>query len=224
MINYTLNRSNRKTVGIYIRNGMVEVRAPLKYSQAEIDKFVTSKEKWIRDKLASSQEQTERMNAFALDYGSKIYYRGKLYPIEARPGKLAGFDGTCFYMPLNLEPPHIKNLCIQIYRNLAKKYLTAKVAEFAPQMGVMPVSVKINNAKTRWGSCSSKKSLNFSWRLIMGDDDVIDYVVVHELAHLSQMNHSAAFWAIVKNILPDYKQRRAKLKELHRRLAEESWD
>ena len=88
----------------------------------------------------------------------------------------------------------------------------------------MPSAVKINGAKTRWGSCSSKKSINFSWRLIKADDDVIDYVVVHELSHITEMNHSPNFWAIVENILLDYRERKVKLKRLQKRLSMENWE
>ena len=96
--------------------------------------------------------------------------------------------------------------------------------DFAKRMDVTPTAIKINGAKTRWGSCSAKKSLNFSWRLIMADDDVIDYVVVHELAHIAEMNHSARFWALVEGALPDYQSRKAKLKALQQRLSIEDWE
>jgi hypothetical protein len=91
-------------------------------------------------------------------------------------------------------------------------------------MSVTPIAVKINSAKTRWGSCSNKKSLNFSWRLIMADDDVIDYVVVHELAHLREMNHSPRFWAVVEAVLPDYRERKLKLRALQAKLNREDWE
>ncbi|MCL2034361.1 MAG: M48 family metallopeptidase [Oscillospiraceae bacterium] len=223
-IAYSLTRSKRKTVGIYIRCGGVEVRAPLKYPRSEIDKFVSSKEKWIRDNLAKSQFQAEKKSAFTLNYGDMALYRGGCYPIEARAKNRIGFDDTVFYLPQNLQPEQIKTAIVQIYRMLAKRDLSSKVLEYAKLMGVTPAAVKINGAKTRWGSCSTHKSINFSWRLIMADDDVIDYVAVHELAHITEMNHSQKFWAIVEQILPDYKERRAKLKELQRRLAVEDWE
>jgi len=106
---------------------------------------------------------------------------------------------------------------------LAKRNLTKRVLYFSQRMSVTPSSIKINGAKTRWRSCSSRKSLNFSWRLIMADSEVVDYVVVHELAHLSEMNHSKRFWAIVENILPDYKQHKERLRKLNQRLAKEDW-
>jgi len=224
MISYTLKRLNRKTLGLYIRHGNLEVRAPHKCPQSEIDRFVASKQKWITGKLAISQEQETSKKSFILDYGNEIYFCGELYPIVARIGTQAGFDGKCFYMPSGLNHAQIKDVCIKIYRRLAKIHITNVVAIYAPQMGAVPSSVKINSAKTRWGSCSSKKNLNFSWRLIMAGDDVIVYVVVHELAHLLQMNHSAKFWAIVESVLPDYRQRQKRLKALQKRLATENWD
>jgi len=75
----------------------------------------------------------------------------------------------------------------------------------------------------RWGSCSSRGSLNFSWRIMMADDAVIDYVVVHELAHLVEMNHSPRFWAVVAGVLPDYSKRRARLRLLNKKLEGEDW-
>ena len=127
-------------------------------------------------------------------------------------------------MTPDLPPKHIKAVCVEIYRMLAKRDLTAKTLDFAEQMGVMPAAVKITGAKRRWGSCSSKKTINYSWRLIMADDAVIDYVVVHELAHLIEMNHSSRFWNIVEMMLPDYKLRQAQLKELQKRLSKENWE
>jgi len=224
MLNYTLTRSNRKTISIHIRNGTVEVRAPLKCPKSYIDEFVVSKEKWITDKLAISHKQVEGKKTFTLDYGSEIYFCGTLYSIVAGASSRAGFDGECFYMPPNLTSEQIKQTCINAYRRLAKIRFINAVVDYAPKLGVSPTAIKINSAKTRWGSCSSKKSLNFSWRLVMADNDVIDYVVVHELVHILQMNHSSKFWAIVEGVLPDYKKRQAKLKELQRRLSAEDWE
>ncbi|MCL1788300.1 MAG: M48 family metallopeptidase, partial [Defluviitaleaceae bacterium] len=212
MTTYTLTRSRRKTLALHIKNGALEVRAPYHCPQHEIDRFIASKEKWITDKLATSQQRTANKAAFTLNYGDEILFLGALYPIVAKPGHRAGFDGKCFYMPPHLTPAQIKEVCIKTYRRLAKTHLTALVEQVAPQMGVSPAAVKINGAKTRWGSCSSRKSINFSWRLVMGGGDVVEYVVVHELAHLLEMNHSPAFWAVVEGVLPDYKQRQKRLK------------
>ncbi|MDR1573936.1 MAG: M48 family metallopeptidase [Clostridiales Family XIII bacterium] len=224
MIDYTLTRSKRKTLALYIRGGGVEVRAPLKMSKRDIDSFVTSKEGWIADKLTQSREQAARREAFALRYGDTLTLRGAEYPLIAREGTRAGFDGEGFYLPSGLTSGQIKAVCARIYRRLAKIHLTERASHFAQSMRVAPAAVKINGAKTRWGSCSAKKSLNFSWRLLMADDAVIDYVVVHELAHITEMNHSTRFWAIVESVLPDCRERRNRLKALQRRQAIEDWD
>ncbi|MDR3288722.1 MAG: M48 family metallopeptidase, partial [Peptococcaceae bacterium] len=221
---YTLTRSKRKTIALYIRDGGLEVRAPLKMAKREIDRFIASNEKWIADRLAKSRVQTEQRRTFRLSYGDTVTLRGAAYPLVAQAGTQAGFDGERLYLPPNLAPEQIKAVCVHIYRQLAKPYLTARAAYFAGQMNVTPSAVRISGAKTQWGSCSARRSLNFSWRLILADDGVIDYVVVHELAHLTEMNHSARFWAIVENVLPDYRARQAVLRELQKRLDGENWD
>ena len=88
---YTLTRSKRKTAAIYVRDGSVEVRAPLKMPKRDIDAFVASKEAWITDRLTKSQEQSELRESFALNYGNTVLYRGKEYPIVARNGDRIGF-------------------------------------------------------------------------------------------------------------------------------------
>ena len=223
MFEYSLSRSKRKTVALYVRNGMVEVRAPLKMPKDVIDRFVESKEKWIADKLEITNERAALRNSFFLDYGSNVLYRGNLHVIEAREGDFCGFDEGRFYMPPNLSSQRIKEASIQIYRMLAKRDLLNRTFEFAEKMSVMPASVKITNAKSRWGSCSGKKNVCFSWRLIMAEDCLIDYIIVHELAHLIELNHSERFWKIVFDAVPDYKERQAKLKLLHEKLIIEDW-
>ena len=160
---------------------------------------------------------------FSLDYGDCVSYRGKQYPVEATDSSRGGFDGERFYMPPDLSPEQLKNICVQIYRRLAKQHLTERTLAFARQTSVAPAAIKITGARMRWGSCSAKKSINYSWRLIMAADEIIDYVVVHELAHLVQMNHSKKFWVVVEKILPDYRSRQAGLKDLQQRLGGENW-
>ena len=167
-MDYTLIRTNRKTVAIYIRpGGLVEVRAPQRCPKRDIERFLASKKAWIDEKR-------------------KI--------VQARPEKTEP------------DPALEANLRAQ-----AKIILPQRVALYAGRMGVSPAQIKITGAKTRWGSCSAKGNLNFSWRLMLADAREIDYVVVHELAHLREMNHSPRFWAVVEAALPDYRERRKSL-------------
>ena len=99
------------------------------------------------------------------------------------------------------------------YRREARRRIEERAAYFAEKMGVDYGRIAIKAAKTRWGSCSAKGNLNFHWKLILMPPAVLDYVVVHELAHRIEMNHSPRFWAQVERILPDYRERRKWLKE-----------
>ena len=102
---------------------------------------------------------------------------------------------------------------IKALKERAKQYIPQRVEYWAEIIGVKYNSVSIRAQKTRWGSCSSRGNLNFNWRLLLMPERVMDYVIVHELAHRREMNHSAAFWQIVETYLPDYRERRQWLKE-----------
>lgn len=99
------------------------------------------------------------------------------------------------------------------YISIARDIFTKKTAYYARIMNVSYGRISIREQKTRWGSCSSKGNLNFNWRLILAPEEVLDYVVVHELAHRREMNHSKAFYAVVESVLPDYRTARSWLRE-----------
>ena len=99
------------------------------------------------------------------------------------------------------------------YIRAAKEILPSRVAHYAALMGVRPAGITVTGARTRFGSCSSKGRLSFSWRLMEYPAEAVDYVVVHELAHLLHMDHSSRFYAVVERVMPDWKARRALLKE-----------
>ena len=228
---YILVRSKRKTAVLYVTASGVEVRAPMRMPKREIDRFVASKEKWIDVKIAKLRERQLSRDAFIVNYGDFIFLRGIKLPVIQSENKRTCFDPVypsregsgAFMIPEGFSPEQVKTACVKIYRKLAKKYLTERVSFYSDIMNTSPASVKINGAKTRWGSCSVKRNVNFSWRIIPANDDLIDYVVVHELAHLIEMNHSARFWEIVEGVLPDYRERQSRLKELQRRLMSEDW-
>ena len=217
MITYTLIRSKRKTTALYVRDDGVEVRAPLHMPKRDIDRFVMSKEEWIIEKLAILSERAESREGFSLDYGSFLPYKGVQYPIV--PGDNgAGFDGKCFFMPPGLSEEQIKLVCVKIYRMLAKGFIPTRATMLSEKMSVSFTSVGITGAMKQWGSCTAKKRLNFSWRLIAADDDLIDYVIIHELAHITELNHSARFWDIVEREMPNYRECRDRLHEVHQTL------
>ena len=105
-------------------------------------------------------------------------------------------------------------LPLLLYRQIAREELTRRVAFYAPKLGVQPTGLRINGAKGRWGSCSGKNSLNFSWRLMLAPEHCVNYVVVHELCHILHHDHSAAFWREVERFFPDWRECRRQLAEV----------
>lgn len=226
MVNYTLIRSNRKTIAIYITvDANVEVKAPLRAKKSDIDKFVESKREWIMKNQRLRSEYANRKENFNITYGSKVLYRGSLHIVTANDFKLVGFsEHDTVILPSKLSNLEIKQALISLYKQKATTILIEKALYYSKLMGVTPSSIKVNSAKTRWGSCSGKNSINFSWLLILADDSAIDYVVVHELAHIIEHNHSKKFWLVVEKIMPDYKTKQQGLKKLQKILAGQDWN
>lgn len=110
------------------------------------------------------------------------------------------------------QAPKLTRTQLQSLAQEALQAIPQRVAYFAPLVGVSYGMITIRNQRTRWGSCSSKGNLNFNCLLMLAPPEVADYVVVHELCHRKEMNHSAAFWALVEKVLPDYRVRRQWLK------------
>ena len=169
---YQIIYSNRKTLAIHVTaQGEVVVRAPLRMTRNDIERFLTEKESWILKHLQNAAKS----------------------PIQA--------------------PAPLADDVRRHYIRIARDIFAQKTAYYAALMGVSYGRISIREQKTRWGSCSSEGNLNFNWRLIFAPEEVLDYVVVHELAHRLEMNHSKAFYSIVAGILPDYKKPQKRLKE-----------
>ncbi|KZX11498.1 M48 family metallopeptidase [Methanobrevibacter curvatus] len=225
MIKYKLIRSKRKTISLKIKeNGQVIVRSPLKTSKSFIDDFIKSNEEWILKNQKELIKKFNSKNSFNLNYHDKVYLRGNLVEIIPSDDNIAQFKDNKFFIPKNLDNNQIKSIIIHFYKIIVKSYINQRVSHFKKIMNVNPLKVRISNAKTRWGSCSGKNSLNFSWRIIMGDEETIDYLVVHELAHIKHHNHSKNFWIEVEAVLPDYKNLRNKIRQLEGFLSLENWD
>lgn len=220
---YQIKRMERKTVGIYItKEGAIEVRAPRSVSKTEIDRFVQEKAAWITAHQAKMLEHCQMRAIEPVQAGGTVRFLGKNYPAALSQTNAVTFDGTRFFLP-SLPEAELRAALACLYREAAKERLPKAVERFAPLVGKFPQQVRITSAKTRWGSCSAKGGLNFSWRLLLAPPETVDYVVVHELAHLIEFNHSPRFWAIVEGILPDYKTHRQSLQETQEALLRQGW-
>jgi predicted metal-dependent hydrolase len=206
-------RSRRRTTALEVTPAAtLVVRAPLRASAAFIDEMIRQKSTWILRKM---EEMKKRPASPCHEYveGELFLFLGRAYTlhfVDDRSITIKRSDRL--YVSRMLMPDirkHLKRWCIEE----AGKELHARCTWFSLKTGYVPATVSITNARQRWGSCTHKGGLNFSWRLIQAPPDIIDYVVVHELVHISQPDHSKQFWAKVQKILPDYKQRRKWLRE-----------
>ena len=208
-------RTKRKTIAIIVQtDGKVVVRAPLKANKKQIEAFVASKVEWI-------EKHRQRMQSIAIKgsqkkfvSGEKFLFLGASYPLEFYDQLAQDFVlvNGFFQMKRALQPAALM-IFTSWYQVKARQIITERVNWFARRYNFKPVKIRISSARTRWGSCSSQGTLSFTWRLIMAPVEMIDYVVVHELAHLLERNHGSNFWNEVEKILPDYKEKRAWLKE-----------
>lgn len=223
--NYTIKYSKRKTLGLYItKNAEIEVRVPNGTPKKVIEDFVNHHQHWINNHHGAVARQVEERENFELQFGTNLLFLGCKFPLVPVEKSAFGFDGQRFYADAQMSAEELKTSLVGIYRTLAKKVLSMMVEDLGKHMGLKPKAVKINGARTRWGSCSSAGNLNFSWYLVMAEETTIRYVVVHELAHLVEMNHSPNFWGMVEKVLPNYKEEREKLKKLQKKLSVQSWE
>ena len=211
--------TRRKTIALVVQpSGRLVVRAPLRASQREIRRLVEENAAWIKSKQEWAKTTYTPPVSRRFIAGEAFLFLGASYPLEIvhvnRPA--LKLDGKFYLAEAAL--PQAQAVFERWYRQQAQSILSERVQHFASQNGFSYSKVKISSARTRWGSCSARGNLSFTWRLVMASLPVIDYVVVHELAHLKVRNHSRQFWDQVHQLMPDYKTRRAWLKEHGRTL------
>jgi len=179
--------------------------------------MIQQKSMWILRKL-DEMKQRPAFPCHEYQEGEMFLFLGRSYPLQFVKNAKTIIERTDrLYVPAALLPD-IKNHLKCWYRQEAYKEIQARCMWFSMKTGHVPTSIHITDARQRWGSCTHKGGLNFSWRLIQAPPDIVDYVVVHELVHISQPDHSKKFWNKVKEILPDYKHRRKWLRENERLL------
>lgn len=208
-----LVRSKRKSVSIMISpQGKLVVRAPTNCSIEYINSIVQKKERWILAHQLKIKSRNE-LNQNILNY-KNILYLGNVYRLALADNiKKITIYNDAVYIPYKTPKPKIKRNLIKWFKDNAIKIVQERVSYYANEMQLFPVNVSLNNTKTSWGLCNSKREVKFNWRVVMLPPKLIDYVVVHELAHLAELNHSKRFWQIVLSVLPDTKTRREELKK-----------
>lgn len=214
---YEIIKSKRKTIAIYImKDGKVRVKAPYFVSDKKIGEFVDIKKGWIEKKLLQMRLQIENKENFSFEEGQKLLYLGNAYPIKKTPlSNTFLFDGNSFLIS-DLPVEQTEKLAANWYKQRAKEIIFERLNFYSAQTGIAFSGKKITSAKTVWGSCSGKNALCFSFRLLFAPVEAIDYVVLHELAHTLEHNHSKRFWSIVEKMMPDFVTQKNTLKKIQK--------
>lgn len=204
-IHYTVKYSDRKTLAIIVeRDKSILVRAPKGYDESKIEDAVNKKRYWLYQKLNHTQKYSDYKSPKEFVSGESFLYLGKMYNLDVVEKELKGIHfSNKFEISKNLQP-YASELFTMWYKQKARMLIIQKVNEYAKNLGVDYNRIFIKNLKYRWGSCSPKKNLNFNWRLIKAPINVLNYVIVHELAHLIEPNHNDNFWNIIKVQIPKY--------------------
>lgn len=215
-ISYTLKRSGyRRSISLRIDDRGLTVNAPLRASEKWLHSVLQDKADWVVEKLDGWQAKKAPPIFWA--EGARIPFRGEEFVLTLTPkarGAAPQLHGEVLHVPVGMEAEaaHIEKAVTHWYRTEALRVFKECVEHFAPLLQVMPQEIKLTSARTQWGNCSVRGVVRLNWQLVKMPLHLIDYVVVHELAHLHEMNHSPAFWRVVERACPEYKACRAELR------------
>lgn len=218
---YSIHRSaRRRSVCIQVRQGQVEVRAPLGVADAELRAFVAKKARWIQTHVTAQQAQLKEVPRYGFTQGSRLpYLGGELEVCWARGGGAGSVarQGQELLVLLGsrsrLNPEQqARQLVLGWYQREALRLLSARTQALAQRLGLNCTRVSVRATRSKWGHCTREGAIQYNWQIILAPDSVVDYLVAHEVCHLRHLNHSAAYWALVASVCPDYLALRAWLK------------
>jgi len=215
-IAYTLRRSTRKTLGLSIDHRGLIVGVPLRVGLREAEAFIRSHAGWVVDKL-QARLQRQPVAAFEPVDGAPIPFLGEAWRLRLGRGNnrvLWHEQGPDKVLELALRAgADARQLLLRGLQQRSLELFNHRVEEFCLRLGRPMPAVGLSNARTRWGSCSSRSGIRLHWRLVHLPLGLIDYVVAHEVAHLVEMNHSPRFWAVVESLYPDHLAARKALRQ-----------
>jgi predicted metal-dependent hydrolase len=211
-----VHRRARKTIGISIRDGVVELAAPPHVTEARLNALLEARKDWIARHWREQQARLAQRSQAALP--TELMCRGQTLALRHEPGVRRevrrSADGLLVRgVDPQQEPAAWQALLANWLKREAAREFAPLLAHWATHTGLKPSRVGLSSAQRRWGSCSASGAVRLNWRLLMAPPAVLDYVIVHELAHLEHMNHSAAFWSLVARWMPDWRERRQWLKQ-----------
>jgi len=215
-----VRKARMKNTYIQVRADGVLVKTNRTTSMREIESFVTKKSAWI---VKHTENLKAKKIATQLVTGSRVYYMGKRYALEINESDevqraTLNFSDAKFVIEAQkgVNQEELMWLLNNFYKQEAIEKITPLVEHWSKKMGVTPTHVGYRKAKTRWGSCSGRDRISFNYYLMKLPLNLVEYVVVHELAHITHKNHSAKFWGLVHEYMEDYREREVKIKALEK--------
>ena len=213
----------RKTLSLEVGHGGVRARAPQHMPVRVIKKFVVVKQEWIRQHLENLPKVVEPLQ---LKDGSEIMLQGQNYRLRVISGRDAVKVDSRQQIIIPVTESHlpiqqtVQRKLTKWYRQLALQQLQLTVTDRLGNMlpGKAVPGIKVRDYKRRWGSCNQRGDLSFNWRIVMAPQTVLEYVAVHEIAHLTEFNHSSRFWRIVEQQMPDWRKQQQWLSDHGSRL------
>ncbi|MCA3511354.1 MAG: M48 family metallopeptidase [Rhodobacter sp.] len=197
-------RARRFSLRVSRLDGRVTLSLPPGAGESEAMAFARQQEPWIRRALAGLPQTAP------VGLGAIIPVEGRLLRLDAGPGRLIRIEGDSLLIPGNPAQAGVR--AAAFLRHLARDRLTEASDRYAQMIGRPYSRITLRDTRSRWGSCTADGALMYSWRLVMAPPGVLDYVAAHEVAHLAQMNHSPAFWAVVARLVPGHAAQRRWLK------------
>jgi predicted metal-dependent hydrolase len=229
-IAYEFRRARRRSIGFAVCDEGLTVSAPRWVSVAEVEVALHEKAAWILRKLAEMREHAERLRAARIDWrdGASVPYLGEPLVVVLDPRAAVAPGGALLAeasarlggagrplhvgLPQFAQPTRIREAVQSWLKREALRIFEERCAHFAPRLGVRVTRLALSSAATRWGTATEDGSILLNWRLVHFALPVIDYVVVHELAHLRHMDHSPQFWDVVRSVMPGYEHSRGTLR------------
>lgn len=208
-----IERSNRRTLSLSVlKDGNVVVKAPITMKDSVINKFIEEKQDWIREKLFMVNQVKSKFDDI-VHYQKFLLYGNRYSLVLDNIKKTETNDKFQIVMSNKTEPDKILKTLKSWYKKVAKQILSERLAFIESRIKLKSNSFRIGDSKGRWGSCNSRGTICLNFRVIMLPPALIDYVIVHELCHLVEMNHSKAFWNLVSTFLPNVDKLKKAIKE-----------
>lgn len=218
-VGYQFRRARRRSIGFVVDADGLTVSAPRWVTRAAIDDALQEKARWVVAKLVEQHERTRRLDAARIVWcdGAQLPFLGRTLRLKLdrqAVGAVLQADGVLLLgLPPDATAVQLRDAARGWLQGQAKRLFDERSRVYAERLGVRVTRLGLSSATTRWGSASANGAIRLHWKLVHFALPVIDYVIVHELAHLREMNHGAKFWALVQAVLPDYESARGALRD-----------